>query len=61
MESARRAYDAAGVCQKSYNLIRSRAYFPRHGALAPDEICYNKDASGWKVAGLVGRGQQCPC
>jgi hypothetical protein len=61
MESARRAYDAAGVCQKSYNLSRSGASFPRHGAPVPDRICYSKDASGWKVAGLVGRGQQYPC
>jgi len=28
------------------------------GALASDQICYSKDASGWKIAGLVGGGDQ---
>ena len=28
------------------------------GALVSDQICYSKDASGWKVAGLVGGGEQ---
>ncbi len=28
------------------------------GALASDQICYNKDASGWRIAGLVGGGDQ---
>jgi hypothetical protein len=28
------------------------------GALASDQICYVKDASGWKIAGLVGGGDQ---
>ena len=26
------------------------------GALVSDQICYNKDASGWKIAGVVGGG-----
>jgi len=28
------------------------------GALVSDQICYSKDASGWKIAGLVGGGDQ---
>lgn len=28
------------------------------GALASDQICYLKDATGWKIAGLVGGGDQ---
>lgn len=28
------------------------------GALVSDQICYSKDASGWKIAGLVGGGEQ---
>jgi hypothetical protein len=28
------------------------------GALVSDQICYGKDASGWKIAGLVGGGEQ---
>jgi hypothetical protein len=28
------------------------------GALASDQVCYSKDASGWKIAGLVGGGDQ---
>jgi hypothetical protein len=28
------------------------------GALVSDQICYGKDASGWKIAGLVGGGDQ---
>jgi hypothetical protein len=28
------------------------------GALVSDQICYLKDASGWKIAGLVGGGDQ---
>lgn len=28
------------------------------GALVSDQICYIKDASGWKIAGLVGGGDQ---
>jgi hypothetical protein len=28
------------------------------GALASDQVCYIKDASGWKIAGLVGGGDQ---
>ncbi|HEV2957532.1 MAG TPA: SH3 domain-containing protein [Xanthobacteraceae bacterium] len=27
------------------------------GALVSDQICYRKDASGWKIAGLVGGGE----
>jgi hypothetical protein len=23
-----------------------------------DQVCYGKDASGWKIAGLVGGGEQ---
>ena len=28
------------------------------GALVSDQICYTKDATGWKIAGLVGGGEQ---
>jgi hypothetical protein len=28
------------------------------GALVSDQICYSKDASGWKIVGLVGGGDQ---
>jgi hypothetical protein len=28
------------------------------GALASDQICYSKDANGWKIAGIVGGGDQ---
>jgi hypothetical protein len=28
------------------------------GALVFDQICYGKDASGWKIAGVVGGGEQ---
>ena len=28
------------------------------GALVSDQICYIKDASGWKISGLVGGGDQ---
>ena len=28
------------------------------GALVSDQICYSKDASGWKIAGIVGGGEQ---
>jgi len=28
------------------------------GALVSDQICYIKDASGWRIAGLVGGGDQ---
>jgi len=28
------------------------------GALVSDQICYSKDAGGWKIAGLVGGGDQ---
>lgn len=28
------------------------------GALVSDQICYSKDASGWKIAGLIGGGDQ---
>jgi hypothetical protein len=28
------------------------------GALVSDQICYSKDTSGWKIAGLVGGGEQ---
>jgi hypothetical protein len=28
------------------------------GALVSDQICYSKDAGGWKIAGLVGGGEQ---
>ncbi len=28
------------------------------GALASDQVCYMKDAGGWKIAGLVGGGDQ---
>ena len=28
------------------------------GALVSDQVCYSKDAGGWKIAGLVGGGDQ---
>jgi hypothetical protein len=28
------------------------------GALVSDQMCYSKDASGWKIAGLVGGSEQ---
>jgi hypothetical protein len=28
------------------------------GALVSDQICYSKDASGWKIAGVVGGSDQ---